>query len=190
MKITYENMTPGIKKTDTHRKIATILGWIAAVLIAFAMAIGLNEDGIQGFFGFLFAGMIFGYIIGGLIPGLVHIESIYSKIKPLLYIPVIGWFIWLMIVYFSAVFIGMIVMVLNLVMIILKKPVIYFFDTDYLMKREAEKNFTAAEYNSAVNQPAANETAENLRKLKEMNEQGLITDEEYNKKKSELLEKM
>ena len=71
---------------------------------------------------------------------------------------------------------------------------VYEKEYDYFLEtREAQQELNR-EYNEAVmsaiqDEKNRNQTAEDLRKLKEMQEDGLITEEEFNAKKKEILAK-
>ena len=196
MKLTYENMTPLLKKVNKRRMIATVAGWIITLVIAIPLFFGSLFRGIGSageFVGVVIASGYLGFVIGSIVAGVVHIETIYGKIKALLFIPIAGWIIWIFIVYFSAVFYGMVVMIANVIRFVLKKPLFFAFEVDEFIRKEAAQNYntaaTAAAYNNVMVQQNTNAT-QNLTELKEMLDNGLITESEYDIKKAEILSRM
>ena len=199
MKVTYENLTPLLKKVNKRRMIATAAGWIITLVIAVPLFFGSLFSGIKSggeFVGVVIASGYLGFVIGSIVAGIVHIETIYGKIKALLFIPIAGWIIWIFIVYFAAVFYGMVVMIANVIRFVLKKPLFFAFEVDEFIRKEAEQNLdaavTEAAYNSVMGQQNVqnNNSAESLAKLKEMLDNGLITENEYDVKKAEILSRM
>lgn len=196
MKVTYENITPLMSKVNKRRIAVSFLSWILQIIIAIAFVVSFPPGGFFEIIGAFLGSLFLAWYIVGMLPGLFHIDSLYGSIKPLLFIPIIGWFIWFMIVCFAAIVIGMGVMIANIFKLIFKKPLIYFFEVDYFIKKEAAQNIdaavTAAAYNNVMGQQNVqnNNSAESLAKLKEMLDNGLITENEYDVKKAEILSRM
>ena len=83
MKLTYENMTPLLKKVNKRRMIATVAGWIITLVIAIPLFFGSLFSGIGSageFVGVVIASGYLGFVIGSIVAGVVHIETIYGKI--------------------------------------------------------------------------------------------------------------
>lgn len=194
MKITYENMTPLMSKVNKRRIAVSFLSWILQIIVAIGFVSMSPPKNFFDIFGAFLGSLFLAWYVVAILPGIFHIDSLLSSVKPLLFIPIIGWFIWFFIVTFAAIVIGMGVMIANIFKLIFKKPLIYFYEVDYFIKKEAAQNYdaaaTAAAYNSVMAQNGSGDTSENLRKLKEMADNGLITEEEYNSKKAELLNRM
>lgn len=132
--------------------------------------------------------IIGGFMLGAAIHGIVHSEFLLKNImKALKKYSIIGLFIGLglccmLICLFS--YIGGIFLVVDTVLFILKKPLIYPFENKSFLKSKAvqEELYQQNLDNSYV--------AGSIQKLNEMMKQGLITEEEFNSKKAELLERI
>lgn len=181
MKVTYENITPLMKKINKRRIAATIVAWV------FLLLLGFSGGGKS---------IPVALVIASVIVGLAHLDNLWEKIKVLLFIPVVGWIIWFFIVYIGSVFVGAFMLIYNVVRLIVKTPLISAADADYFIRKEAEQNLdaavTEAAYNSVMGQQNVqnNNSAESLAKLKEMLDNGLITENEYDVKKAEILSRM
>lgn len=199
MKVTYENLTPLLKKVNKRRMIATAAGWIITLVIAVPLFFGSLFSGIRSggeFVGVVIASGYLGIVFGSIVAGLVHIETIYGKIKPLLFVPIIGWCIWVFIVVYASHLYGVVVLIANAIRYFKKKPFFFSFEIDDYLRKEAAQNIdaavTEAAYNSVMGQQNVqnNNSAESLAKLKEMLDNGLITENEYDVKKAEILSRM
>ena len=84
-------------------------------------------------------------------------------------------------------------MIANVIRFVLKKPLFFAFEVDEFIRKEAAQNYntaaTAAAYNNVMVQQNTNAT-QNLTELKEMLDNGLITESEYDIKKAEILSRM
>lgn len=187
--ITYEDMPQSAQKayklTNTIRKIAMFIGWVAFVgwLVAGFLSMIINKDITFGELLFLC------YLYPGVLAGLVHCEfgfkGAFQKFS------VLGIFA-LPFVVIYAIFAGGIYLIVDTILFILKKPLIYPFEMKYFIAtKDARAEMTVNALSGMGNVSSGSDTAKNdLQNLKEMLDQGLITQEEFNNKKKELLERI
>lgn len=69
-----------------------------SVILTIVIFLALVEEGESSFMEIIFLSPVFGLMYGGLIPGLFHIGDVYRKIKNLLYIPVLGWVLFIQLI--------------------------------------------------------------------------------------------
>ena len=87
--------------------------------------------------------------------------------------------------------IGFIFLIADTVFFFIKKPLIYPFEHKcFLDSKKAQEEIQAAAYSEMMRRANSENNMEKIRKLKEMMEQGVITEEEFNRKKTELLDKI
>jgi len=138
--ITWEEVTPELKKLDTHRKIGLIISLIAAGFYAFPTAFG--DSGLNFLQKILYsigATLIIGLVIGAMVSGFTHTQGLRQKpfMKKMLSFPTIlylGWYIWLIVQGF-ALYTGYFFIFADIVKLILKKPLVYQWD----IKAQQEK---------------------------------------------------
>ena len=114
------------------RKDIIIRGWIAIVFSIITTAITLtflikSVGGNDPIHEVIAASLIFGFVIGGIVPGFTHVSAIFNKLKILLAFPVIGWAIMLELVIGVPFLCGWIFMIIDLVKFL-------------LLRREDKKN--------------------------------------------------
>lgn len=106
------------------RKDIIIRGWIAIVFSIITAAITLtflikSVGGDDPIHEVVAASLMFGFVVGGIIPGFTHICRIFDKIVPLLALPIIGWAIWLWLIIGVPFLGGWIFMIVDLVKFLL-----------------------------------------------------------------------
>ena len=197
--ITYEDMPQSAQKayrlTNTVRKVLMILGWIVAGAF-FVVGLGSMVIYKDVTFGEL---LFMCYITGGLVPGLVHCEFAFKSVfKSLLIFFIVGPWALAFILTF-AIFAGGTFWIIDTIRFMMKKPLVYAWEHKYFLRTDAAQQEMAAEYQGAVldalsgtrNVVNSSDTAKSdLQNLKEMLDQGLITQEEFDNKKKELLERI
>lgn len=166
------------------RKIIFFISCGIAVLNFFAVMISNLGSG----FGFAvalaaFLSFTYGFGLLGLNHGWHSLKDLFKKI-PFLFAIVIAFF-----VAACAVLVGGIYAVVDTVYLILKKPLVFKYERKEIFESDEIQEILVR---SAMRELSASASAENnmekLRKLKEMKDEGVITEEEYNAKKAELLE--
>lgn len=91
---------------EQSKKEIRIRGYIAAVFTVIAAVITIAvcimglKTGKSSFGACLAGGLIAGLVLGGCIPGVTHIKTVFRKIKNLLYFPFVGWAVWLVLILF------------------------------------------------------------------------------------------
>lgn len=126
--------------------------------------------------------------VSGIIPGFIHGEFAYKKMFRNLFI--IGLFIDVLLATIFA-YAGFIFLIADTILYIMKKPLVYPFENKcFLETRKAQEEIAAATYNVFLRAASSDDAMTKLQKLKEMMEQGVITEEEFNRKKAELLEEI
>lgn len=192
MNITYDEMTPAMQKayrsTNAARKVTLFLSLALIVIVFFAVIIGFG-DGIKNFGAFVAAISVSagcGCAVGGLVHGLVHCEFAFKWLFKNL--PLILALAGCLGLYLLGAFIGVPVIIADLVLFIKKKPLVYSFEhKHFFMLKSVQNEMEAAMYTEAARSESVAEKLSNLNKLKA---EGAITEEEYNTKKAELLEKI
>lgn len=191
MKITYEEMTPAMQKayrsTNTARKVILFICLAISLIVFFA-----SFGEFVGKYGFLeaFTGSLAPtYALGGMVCGLVHCEflfrTLFRKVPLILALPVC------LFLYIAGSFAGFPLMILDLILFIRKKPLVYPFEHEYfLMLKPVQEEIEAAAYQEAAEAAHSENAAEKLSTLNRLREQGAITEDEYNAKKAELLEQI
>ncbi len=174
------------KVSNILRKVTMFLSIIIAVVCMFGFS---KSDGI---FNSIFAGLA----LGGVIHGIVHYEFILKAImRKTIQVGVIGLLFGLFICYLliclTVPFLGFIFVVVDIVLLILKKPLVYPFENKFFLNSKAVKEEMAyIVWNDLQKSNDGDNAMDMLQKLKEMAEQGVITDEEFNIKKADLLERI
>lgn len=187
MKITYDLLPPSAQKaynlTSKIRTVTMFIGF-ASALIMFILAFGEIFNGKDNLF------TVFGgsFMFGGFLHGIVHMEFTYKKLARSL--GIIGLFLCLFVIMIGA-YAGFIFLVIDLVLFIRKKPLIYSYENiNFLYSKGAQEEIAAMEIASAVGADNTANVKDDLEKLKEMLDSGLITESEYETKKAELLNRI
>lgn len=192
MKVTYETLPESAQKaynqTDKIRRVSMFIaiGLSVVFLIIFGVS-GETKNFLDLLASSLFA--------GGCIHGLIHSEMLLKPLikkflKSLLkiyFLPLM--FINAMILSFGLVFAvltGAPCMIIDLVLYLKKKPLVYSFEVGSFLKLKAvqEEMQVMAMQEMRYSQEDAQTK---IIKLKQMLDDGLITEDEYNQKKTELL---
>ena len=185
----YENMPQSAQKsyklTNMIRKIAMFIGWVAFVgwFVAGFFSMIINKDITFGELLFLC------YLYPGFLTGLVHCEfgfkGAFRKFS------IFGIFA-LPFVFLYAVFAGGAYLIVDTILFIMKKPLIYSFEMKhFIATQDAQAEMVVNALSGMGNVASGSDTAKNdLQNLKEMLDKGLITEEEFNNKKKELLERI
>lgn len=194
--IKFEDMPQSAQKayklTNNIRKILMFIGWIAFVgwfIFGFWSMI-VNHD-------VTFGEVLFTcYMCAGLVPGLVHCEFAFKALFRKFSIFGIFFLPWVLL---FAMFAGGAYLIADTICFFMKKPLVYPFENKNFLYTEAAQTEMAAEYQGAVldalagarSGASSSDAAKNdLQNLKAMLDQGLITEEEFNNKKKELLERI
>lgn len=176
------------KVTNIVRKAAMFIGWGLFVILYIVVFTGNYHKLVD----FLFAPM-WG---AGFIAGMVHGEFIYKKIVKTLdkALPLVGLIMGVFIsLFLLAVFsyIGFIFLIADTVLFFMKKPLVYPFEHKcFLDSRKAQEEIETAVYNEMIRTANSENAMDKLQKLKVMMEQGIITEDEFNRKKTELLDEI
>lgn len=194
--VKYEDMPQSAQKayklTNNIRKILMFIGWIAFAgwfIFGFSSMI-INHDITFGELLFMC------YFYSGFVPGLVHCEYAFKGVFRKFSIFGIFFLPW---VFIFAVFAGGAYLIADTILFIMKKPLVYPFEHKHFLRTEEAQTEMVAEYQGAMLDALAgtkntvnnSDVAKNdLQNLKDMLNQGLITEEEFNKKKKELLERI
>ena len=196
MKITYEQMPETAKKAyhkaDKFRKVTLFLS--LAVTVLFLILFAQISEGSQGFFMAVFS--------GGMLQGVIHAlpltKSIYFKLKKWIVDMIIFAPVLLVVPLFPLAFsmyIGFIFEILDLILFIRKKPLVYGIENSLFLDSKAAQAEIQAEqektfYKNAMQELASEDLNQKMIQLRQMLENGLVTEEEYNQKKTELLKNM
>ena len=131
--ITWEEVTPELKKLDKHRKIGLIFSFVAAGIFAFPTAFGDSElNPFQKILYSIGTTLVIRLVFGAIVSGFLHTQGLRQKsfMKNLLSFPTIlylGWYIWLIVQGF-ALYTGYFFIFTDIVKLILKKPIVYQWD--------------------------------------------------------------
>lgn len=134
-------------------------------------------------------------VVAGIISGIIHGEFIYKKtVRTLKKFSLIGLAIGMFVfVFLLEVFVitGSIFLIADTVLFFMKKPLVYPFEHKcFLESRKAQQEIETAFYNKMMHTANSENAMDKLQKLKVMMEQGIITEDEFNRKKTELLDEI
>lgn len=179
--ISFEEMPASAQKaytfTNKVRKAVMFIGWGVFLL-----------NLIISFFNGYKSAFISSLVVAGIIPGLIHGEFAYKKaVRKLSIIGLlVAMFFGMILAYF-----GFVCLIADTIIFIMKKPLVYPFENKcFLETRKAQEEIAAATYNVFLRAASSDDAMTKLQKLKEMMEQGVITEEEFNLKKAELLDEI
>lgn len=176
------------KVTNIVRKAAMFIGWCLFVILYIVVFTGNYHKPVD----FLFA-PLWG---AGFIAGMIHGEFAYKKVVNTLrkHLSLIGLLIGIFISLFLLwIFscIGFIFLIADTVLFVMKKPLVYPFEHKcFLEARKAQEEIETAVYNEMIRTANSENAMDKLQKLKVMMEQGIITEDEFNRKKTELLDEI
>lgn len=193
MKVTYETLPESAQKAyNQTNKIRRVSMFIAVILSVIFLIIDCFDKNKK--FGFIDS-IMFSLLSGCCIHGLIHAEMLLKPLikkflKSLLkiYFPPIMLISAIMLgcgVTF-AMFIGAPCMIIDLILYLKKKPLVYSFEIGSFLKLKAVQEEMQA---MAMQEMRYSQEDEHTKivKLKQMLDDGLITEDEYNQKKAELL---
>lgn len=171
-------------KRNRVNKSVLFVGWgITAIffVIFFIKGISTGEP-LEG----ISVGMALGAIIAGLLSGIAHLGFIFKKIgfgNTILLWIALGIFILMLYAFILMViwYAGIVCFVVDTILFIMKKPLIYRWeDKRILAKAETQAG-------AFMTAPSA---ADQLQELNRMLNSGVITQEEFNAKKAEIISRM
>ena len=192
MKVTYETLPESAQKaynqTNKIRRVSMFIAiGLSVICLIVDLVSGKNENFINTF--------VFSLIGGGCIHGLIHAEMLLKPLikkflKSLLkiYFPPLMLIsaIMLCLGLTFAMFIGAPCMIIDLVLYLKKKPLVYPFEIGSFLKLKAVQEEMQVMAMQEMRYPQE-DTQTKIIKLKQMLDDGLITEDEYNQKKTELL---
>lgn len=193
-KINLDDLTPTMRKAydkeNSLRKKALLISSIAGLVWGIVMMIAIPNT--MNFFERIMVALAFWYSAGSIVMGIVHKRRWFININYIIPIIPFGWIV----MYFTlipVIFIGFVILPLDVILFFMKKPLVRnseimkICNTDEVAA-EALGHAAAEAYLDSVNN---NKTStDKLNELKQMLDNGLITEEEFNKKKSELLDRI
>ena len=179
--ITFENMPPSAqkayKKSCRNRKISLFVSCFGIVFLIIYM-IAAIASGDMGAFPMFF--------ILACVHGWVHM-SLHFKSMPLI--------IWFFATYVSGALSSWFFVITDIIKFVRKEPLVAPSEHKYFLKTRAAQaemmSIMAERMEDSLESDRQNlteDTMENIKKLKELFDSGAITEEEFNRKKSELLE--
>lgn len=92
---TQQDNSKAIRIRGTIAEIFIVVSLVVTLVVAFSV---MKAGETNNFFEALIGGAFLGFIIGGWIPGITHIKTVYNKIKKLLYIFPVGWAIFMILI--------------------------------------------------------------------------------------------
>ncbi len=189
-KIKYEDLTPAMQKAydkeNKLRKKWLIISLIAGVIfgIAIMFVIGVVDYPIVLN---IFVGLLFAYGVSAIIMGVVHKRRWFINIKNAIFLIPFG----LIAMYFALIpvaYMGLVYVIMDIVRLIARKPLISNGEIPKIVNTEEVAAETMGRYIQAgINEQSV---SEKLNDLKQMLDNGLISKEDFEKKKSELLNNM
>ena len=190
--IRYEQLPPSAQKdynnTNKLRVIIMFVGY--AITIFFIIRGVIKGNGVD-------LGAI---LFGGIIPGIIHLEFVFKKIARTL--GIVGIFVSLFFIFPAALVTGWVFLIADLILYLLKKPCIYPFENASFVyySKKAQEELEAMNFNATVNAYAqavkeingsgTDNVKDGLAQLKDMLDNGLITENEYKAKKAQLPERL
>ncbi|MBR4084247.1 MAG: SHOCT domain-containing protein [Lachnospiraceae bacterium] len=197
--ISYNDMPPSAQRsyriTNTTRKIVMFIGWIIVLLVLISLfAVKVLKTADINMLSVAFLALIFFFVIHALF---IHLEFVYKTIYSKLWwigIIILIPFVWTVAGLFSWVF-----LLVDTILFLLKKPLIYPFENKYFirtrdavdeMRIQYQAELVNAVNNSGSDVPNNADTISKLQELKELLDRGLITEEEFNRKKNEVLDRI
>lgn len=201
--IQYKEMPPSAQKSydfnNKARKITMMIGWVASPIIFIAYFIGSIVEKDLDFVNSFLNGITFGCALNGLIHcvflwkgGLKKLTEWAVSLGILLglfaLIPIL--LVVIGVPYLCAAF-GYFFVAIDTILFLMKKPLIYKWEHKYLLKsKKAQEEIEEDAYRETMYAAESTAAAEQLSNLNKLKEQGAITEEEFNRKKAELLEKI
>lgn len=189
--IAFEDMPPSAqeayKKSCQSRKISLFVSCLGIILFipCFGSAMSGGSDDAIAVFPFLFLLCC----VHGWAHMHLHFKSLPRKLG------IIGVLVWFWATYISGALASLVFIIMDIRKLFKKEPLVAPSEHKYFLESPAAQAELLAmasseldRANSYDQQKLAEDTMENIKKLKEMFDSGIITEEEFNRKKSELLE--
>lgn len=197
----YNSLAPYQKevydKRNKGNRMALFAGWILGAIVAIAylrmMTSGISSgSGFSDMVSVIFSSVIIGVVVGGILPGVAHLGFLFRKIKlntALLLTILLGIFVLFVYLFILVIimYTGWIFFIIDTILLIMKKPLIYRWEDKRVLTKALEQ---AVLYQDAAPSQTAPSTADQLTELNQMLSSGLITQEEFDAKKAEILERM
>lgn len=182
----FEELPPSAQAAFKRRNILRRASLFAAwIIFAVLFTVFIMADGIKNIFMDAYGAMIFGAIL----VGTVHGEFIFRK--TIHYFPFYVAFVLILIELMCLAVIGFFLIILDTVLVIMKKPLVYPFEnTLFLESANAQYEMQQQACDDIINALNSDDALTKIQKLKEMMEQGVISEEEFNAKKTELLKEV
>ncbi len=183
-KIKYEDLTPAMKKAydkeNKLRKIWLIIGLIVGVLFG-VIIVNISQETVDPTD--IVVGVVFAWMMSAIIVGAAHQRRWFSNIKKNMPLIPFG----LIAMYFTLIPAGMLgygLVPIDIVRLIIRKPLIFNSEIPNIVDTEevAEEAYMQAAREQSV-------TAK-LNELKQMLDNGLISKEDFENKKAEILNNM
>lgn len=192
MKVTYEALPESAQKAYNQRsKIRKVSMFIAIVLSVIIFIVLLASGKGKNFIDVLATSLVGGCCIHGLIHAEMLWIPLFKKfLKSLLKIyfppiPIINAVI-LCIAMWGSMLAGALCMIADLILYLKKKPLVYSFEIGSFLNLKAVQEEMQIMAMQEMSYPQE-DVQTKIIKLKQMFDDGLITENEYNQKKSELL---
>ena len=187
-KIKYEDLTPAMQKAydkeNKLRKKWLIISLIVGVIFGIAIMFVIGVDSIVLT---IFVGLLFAYGVSAIIMGVVHKRRWFINIKNAIFLIPFG----LIAMYFALIpvaYMGLVYVIMDIVRLIARKPLISNGEIPKIVNTEEVAAETMGRYIQAgINEQSV---SEKLNDLKQMLDNGLISKEDYEKKKAEILRNM
>lgn len=194
----YNSLAPFQKeeydKWNKGNRRALFAGWIFGAVLTVASLIlmisgAISSGGVGGFGDIvsgILAALMIGVMFGGIFPGLAHLGFLFKLIKldtAILLIILIGIFLLMVYAIILAIimYTGWIFLIIDTILFIMKKPLIYRWEDKRVLAKAAAQG---------VPFQAAPSTSDQLNELNQMLNSGLITQEEFDAKKAEIMSRM
>lgn len=189
----FEMLMPQVQeefiKECKNRKIALIVSWIIAVFAEIAFFIFSRDkefaaknigDVIVDYFTALMC-------LGGLAVGIYHLGFLFKKVwEKLGILGILVEFFVIYVVWFG----GMLLLIVDSVLFILRKPLVYPFEENRIIKNIRDRLGIYENPISLDAQANHASTMNHIEELKAMLDKGLITQEEFDAKKAEIMSRI
>lgn len=186
--IKFEEMPPSAQKSynkaNSVRKVFMFMGWF---FLLFFIVIAIIDRGNNPSFidTFLIIFMNVGFL-SGVAHGIFTIKKVFNRCFSIIFFP-ISLAIILGVTWILGMFTGGFFLIADTISFFKKKPLIYQFEMHkFLESQKVQAEINNAAYNSLLN----SDNLDKIQQLKEMMENGTITEEEFKQKKEQLLSKV
>lgn len=196
MNITYDEMPKSVQKiyrfNNSLRKLTMILSWVLAIIIFLALRKRSTEASI---FNTFHISLMLASVVHGFMHGTFIFRSVWKWLCDKLYglsilFLLIAYFVEGVVFSFFCAY-GFVFVIIDTIRSLIKKPLVYRWEHKYLLRMEKpEKVSEEDRYLQSVEANRREVATERLRNLNMLRAEGAITEEEYNAKKAEYLEKI